>query len=63
MNSRVITLIPAYEPDEKMLKLTDELKEAGFETVIVDDGSGSERSVSDIVYIGYGSAANQEAEI
>lgn len=33
-------LIPAYEPDSELLPLTKKLKEAGFEVVIVDDGSG-----------------------
>ena len=40
MRNRFIALIPAYEPDEKILKLTDELIEKGFDIVIVDDGSG-----------------------
>ena len=33
-------LIPAYEPDEKLIPLTKALKEAGFAVVVVDDGSG-----------------------
>lgn len=33
-------LIPAYEPDEELIQLTRQLKEAGFAIVIVDDGSG-----------------------
>lgn len=40
MNNRYIALIPAYEPDEKMLGLIDELSERGFDIVVVDDGSG-----------------------
>ena len=40
MRNRFIALIPAYEPDEKILGLTDELIEKGFDIVIVDDGSG-----------------------
>lgn len=40
MNSRYIALIPAYEPDEKMLCLIDELSKRGFDIVVVDDGSG-----------------------
>lgn len=40
MKNRTIALVPAYEPDEKMLTLIDELKTKGFEIVVVDDGSG-----------------------
>ncbi len=35
-----IVLIPAYEPDETLIGLTDNLKERGFGIVVVDDGSG-----------------------
>lgn len=35
-----VALIPAYEPDRGMLSLLAELKENGFEIVVVDDGSG-----------------------
>lgn len=36
-------IIPAYEPDEKLLKLLNQLKEAGIAYIIVvDDGSGSD---------------------
>lgn len=35
-----IALIPAYEPDEKLIKLVRKLAENDFEIVIVDDGSG-----------------------
>lgn len=35
-------MIPAYEPDEKLLELVIKLKESAFEIVIVDDGSGQE---------------------
>lgn len=41
---RTIALIPAYEPDEKMLHLLSELKMSGFDIVVVDDGSGFEFS-------------------
>jgi len=34
-------LIPALEPDEKMLKTAKGLKELGFEIIFIDDGSGS----------------------
>ena len=40
--SKYIALIPAYEPDKKMLAVIDDLSRAGFETVVVDDGSGPE---------------------
>ena len=40
MRNRYIALIPAYEPDEKLKKLADELAERGFDIVVVDDGSG-----------------------
>ena len=40
MRNRYIALIPAYEPDEKIKGLSDELMEKGFDIVIVDDGSG-----------------------
>ena len=40
MRKRFIALIPAYEPDEKIKKIADELLEKGFDIVVVDDGSG-----------------------
>lgn len=41
MKKKVIVVIPAYEPDEKMLALAKELKQkTSFDIVIVDDGSG-----------------------
>ena len=40
MKIKTIALVPAYEPDDKMLSLIDELGERGFEIVVVDDGSG-----------------------
>ena len=42
MSERFIALIPAYEPDEKLLAVIDELTDRGFEAVVVDDGSGTE---------------------
>ena len=42
MKIRTIALVPAYEPDTKMLTLIDELKTKGFEIVVVDDGSGAD---------------------
>lgn len=35
-----IALIPSYEPDEHLPQLLQELRDAGFERVVVDDGSG-----------------------
>ena len=40
MRKRFIALIPAYEPDEKIKKIADELLEKGCDIVVVDDGSG-----------------------
>ena len=36
-----IALIPAFEPDLKLVNTARELRETGFEVVIVNDGSGS----------------------
>lgn len=33
-------LIPAYEPDQKLIPLTKQLREEGFAVIVVDDGSG-----------------------
>ena len=35
-----VVLIPAYEPDEELVKLVPRLKAAGFAVLVVDDGSG-----------------------
>ncbi|MBR6549175.1 MAG: glycosyltransferase family 2 protein [Clostridia bacterium] len=35
-----VVLIPAYEPDDKLIELTQQLKDLGFTLVVVDDGSG-----------------------
>lgn len=37
-----IALIPAYNPDKKMLGVVEKLKEHGYTVVIVDDGSEGE---------------------
>ena len=42
MRNRFIALIPAYEPDRKLIGLTADLKDRGFDIVVVDDGSGPE---------------------
>ncbi len=40
MKSRYIVLIPAYEPGEKLISLVHDLRDRGFDIVVVDDGSG-----------------------
>ena len=40
MAAEYIALIPAYEPDEKMLRVAEDMKNKGFDVIIVDDGSG-----------------------
>ena len=40
MGNRYIALIPAYEPEEKLISLARDLRGRGFDIVIVDDGSG-----------------------
>ena len=42
MKSRYIALIPAYEPGEKLISLVHDLRDRGFEAVVVDDGSGKD---------------------
>ena len=37
--NRMITLIPAYEPDEKLIVLLRELKDKEITSVVVNDGS------------------------
>ena len=44
MAMRYIALIPAYEPDRKMLGIIADLGKRGFDVVAVDDGSGVEYS-------------------
>lgn len=39
---RRIAVIPAYEPEEKMIKLLREASAEGLELIVVDDGSGQE---------------------
>lgn len=36
-----IVLIPAYEPDEKLVDFTAELRKSGFSVVVVNDGSNA----------------------
>lgn len=35
-------LIPAYQPDRRLIEITEQLTEKGFQVVVVDDGSGQE---------------------
>lgn len=39
---KVVILIPAYQPDEKLLPLTRALAAGGYPLIVVDDGSGEE---------------------
>ncbi len=41
-DNRMIALIPAYKPEEKLIELSRSLFELGFRVVIVNDGSGEE---------------------
>ncbi len=42
--NKKIALIPAYEPDERLVQLVQDITAAGFEAVVVDDGSGEDYS-------------------
>ena len=42
MERKYIAVIPAYEPDERLVSLVQEAKENGFYVVVVDDGSGDQ---------------------
>lgn len=35
-----IVLIPSYEPDDKLIKLMEELSKTQYDIIVVDDGSG-----------------------
>ena len=37
-----VVLIPAYEPDDKLIQLVKELKENKYKIIVVNDGSGKE---------------------
>lgn len=41
---RKVALIPAYEPDDKLIQLAKELKNREFYCIIIDDGSGTKYS-------------------
>ena len=36
-----IALIPAYEPEFFLLTFLPQVREAGFEIILIDDGSGA----------------------
>ena len=40
MAAEYIALIPAYEPDEKLLDVIKDMADKDFDIVVVDDGSG-----------------------
>ena len=42
MSKMRYALIPAYQPDERLIEITKQLAAYGFHVVIVDDGSGDE---------------------
>ena len=37
-----VVIIPAYQPDHRLIEIVDELKENDFEIVVVNDGSGKD---------------------
>ena len=41
MKEKYIILIPAYEPDDKLIHLVEELSKEDLDIIIVDDGSGT----------------------
>ncbi|MGB4587833.1 MAG: bifunctional glycosyltransferase family 2/GtrA family protein [Clostridiaceae bacterium] len=41
INKRIMVLIPAYMPGERLIKLCRQLVEMGFRVTVVNDGSGS----------------------
>ena len=41
MKAKRIALIPAYEPDDKLLNVARDLRDNDIDVIIVDDGSGS----------------------
>ena len=36
---KYVALVPTYEPDEKLKKVVDDLKENKFDVVVINDGS------------------------
>lgn len=43
MTQKRIALIPAYEPDEKFINTTVQASEAGFDVIVVNDGSSQDK--------------------
>ena len=43
MQNRRVALIPAYQPNSDMAQLVQEIKDTGFQIVVVDDGSSPEK--------------------
>ena len=41
-NFRVVVLIPAYKPDERLIHLTRELRDEKLDVLLVDDGGGEQ---------------------
>lgn len=37
---KMIALIPAYEPDDRLITLLKELENTAFDAIVIDDGSG-----------------------
>ena len=37
-----IALIPAYEPEPVLLQILTELRQANFQIIVIDDGSGDD---------------------
>ena len=35
-----VVLIPSYEPDDKLIKLVENLSKEDLDVIVVDDGSG-----------------------
>jgi glycosyltransferase involved in cell wall biosynthesis len=56
MKIKKLALIPAYMPTQAMLPMLDELKENGFESIVVNDGSGN-------VFDDYFDKARQKATV
>ncbi len=46
---KVIPIIPSLEPDEKLIKIVDELHDNGFEMVIVVDDGSSKKDIFNII--------------
>ena len=39
---RVVVLIPAYKPDERLIELTRNLRDEKLDVLLVDDGGGAQ---------------------